>query len=74
MRIMMIKYEHNTLVLDASHNKNDQKAVNDFIAQIQRDERKRILEEVERLEQQSHQTRTPLYQETIFSRLKDMLV
>jgi hypothetical protein len=27
----MIKFEHNTLVLDASHTKEDQKAVNDFI-------------------------------------------
>lgn len=27
----MIKYEHNTLVLDSSHTKEDQKAVNDFV-------------------------------------------
>jgi hypothetical protein len=27
----MIKFEHDTLVLDASHTKEDQKAVNDFI-------------------------------------------
>lgn len=27
----MIKFEHNTLVLDASHTKEDQRAVNDFI-------------------------------------------
>jgi hypothetical protein len=27
----MIKFEHNTLVLDASHTKEDQKAVNDFV-------------------------------------------
>jgi hypothetical protein len=27
----MIKFEHNTLVLDASHTKDDQQAINDFI-------------------------------------------
>ena len=27
----MIKFEHNSLVLDQSHTKEDQKAVNDFI-------------------------------------------
>jgi hypothetical protein len=27
----MIKFEHNTLVLDASHTKEDQKAINDFV-------------------------------------------
>jgi hypothetical protein len=27
----MIKFEHNSLVLDSSHSKEDQKAINDFI-------------------------------------------
>jgi hypothetical protein len=27
----MIKFEHNSLVLDQSHTKEDQKAVNDFV-------------------------------------------
>jgi hypothetical protein len=27
----MIKFEHNSLVLDSSHSKEDQEAVNDFI-------------------------------------------
>lgn len=27
----MIKFEHNTLVLDQSHTKEDHKAVNDFV-------------------------------------------
>lgn len=27
----MIKFEHNSLVLDPSHTKEDQKAVNDFV-------------------------------------------
>jgi hypothetical protein len=27
----MIKFEHNSLVLDSSHTKEDQRAVNDFV-------------------------------------------
>jgi hypothetical protein len=27
----MIKFEHNSLVLDSSHSKEDQKAINDFL-------------------------------------------
>jgi hypothetical protein len=27
----MIKFEHNSLVLDSSHSKEDQRAVNDFV-------------------------------------------
>ncbi len=57
----MIKYEYNTLVLDASHTKQDQKAVNDFIEQIARQERQRILLDIEKLEQQLDQTRTPVF-------------
>jgi hypothetical protein len=39
----MIKYEYNTLVLDASHTKDDQKAVNDFVEYVTLRERERVL-------------------------------
>jgi len=29
----MVEYEHNTLVLDSSHSKEDQEAINNFISQ-----------------------------------------
>jgi hypothetical protein len=70
----MIKYEHNTLVLDSSHTKHDQKAVNDFVEYVTIRERERILDELAKLEQSSHETRTPLFQDTIFRRLRDIIV
>lgn len=36
-------------------------------------ERRRILQAIEQLEQVSHQTRTPLFQDTIFEKLKQAL-
>jgi hypothetical protein len=57
----MIKYEHNTLVLDASQNKHDQKAINDFLEYAVGNERNRILRELKELEQRLDETRTPLY-------------
>lgn len=69
----MIKYEYNTLVLDSSHNKHDQKAINDFVEQAVQRERERILDEINKLEQLSEKTRTPLYQDTIFERLRRVL-
>jgi len=39
----MIKFEHNSLVLDASHTKEDQKAVNDFIEYKIQQEREQLL-------------------------------
>jgi hypothetical protein len=69
----MIKYEYNTLVLDSGHTKDDQKAVNEFIEYITIKERERILDEIDKLEQNSHKTRTPLYQDTIFSALRQLL-
>ena len=70
----MIKYEYNTLVLDSSHSKEDQRAVNDFIEYVTIKERERILDEINKLEQSSHETRTPLYQDTIFGKLRELLV
>ena len=60
----MIKYEYNTLVLDATHNKQDQDAVNKFIEQVARQERERILADLDQLEQRLDQTRTPVFDHT----------
>lgn len=69
----MIKYEHNTLVLDSSHTKQDQKAVNDFLEYNTKLERARILEEINKLEQHSHSTRTPLFQDTLLEKVRDIV-
>ena len=69
----MIKYEYNTLVLDSSHNKHDQRAINDFVEQAVQRERERILDEIDKLEQLSEKTRTPLFQDTIFEKLRQVL-
>jgi hypothetical protein len=37
------------------------------------DERERILEEIAKLEEQSHRTKTPIYQETMFAKLRHIL-
>ena len=39
----MIKYEHNTLVLDPTHTREDQDAVNEFLDSVKRQEREAIL-------------------------------
>ena len=36
-------------------------------------ERKRILDEIEKIEQQSNATRTPLYQETLIQLIRDRI-
>ena len=38
------------------------------------DERQRILESVKAIEHQSHATRTPLFQDTLFELVKDAIV
>jgi hypothetical protein len=43
----MIKYEFDTLVLDSSHNKEDQRAIDAFVESQLSKERQRILEELE---------------------------
>lgn len=43
----MIKYEFDTLVLDSSHTKEDQKAIDAFVAAQVSKERQRILDELE---------------------------
>lgn len=42
----MVEYEHNTLVLDSSHSKEDQEAINKFIEQKIIEERERIFREL----------------------------
>lgn len=42
----MVEYEHNTLVLDSSHSKEDQEAINNFINQKINEERDRIFREL----------------------------
>jgi hypothetical protein len=37
------------------------------------DERERILQGIQKLEDQSHATRTPLYQETMFSKIRNII-
>jgi hypothetical protein len=37
------------------------------------DERDRILEGIQKLEDQSHATRTPLYQETMFTKIREII-
>ena len=69
----MIKIEHNTLVLDSSHSKEDQKAINDFIEYKIKETRVEILKAVETIEEQSHRTRTPIYQDTFFNKVKDIV-
>lgn len=69
----MIKIEHNTLVLDSSHTKEDHKAVNDFIEYKMQETRVEILKAVDDLESQSHKTRTPLYQETVFTKIREII-
>lgn len=36
-------------------------------------ERQRILFEIEKIEAQSHATKTPIYQETMFAKIKEIL-
>jgi len=69
----MIKYEHETLVLDSSFTKEDAEAINDFIEDIKVKERQKILQAVEKIEQQSHRTKTPLYQETLLKAIKEIV-
>lgn len=69
----MIKIEHNTLVLDPSHTREDQKAINDFLEYKIQETREGILNGIDKLEGQSHKTRTPLYQETVFEKVREIV-
>ena len=70
----MIKYEHNTLVLDVSHTKHDQRAVNDFLDYATLRERQRILDNLAALEARLDETRTPLYShQKMFKMVRDII-
>lgn len=70
----MIKYEHNTLVLDSSHTKYDQKAINDFLEYATQRERQRILNALDTLEARLDETRTPLYtHHKMFKMVRDLV-
>lgn len=69
----MIKYENNMLVLDSSHTKEDQLAINTFIEDLRVKQKLEILNKINEIEKQSHDTRTPLYQETLFRTFREIL-
>ena len=50
----MINYEHETLVLDSSHTKQDQKAINDFIEQRLSQEKSYLYQELLKFNSQGH--------------------
>jgi hypothetical protein len=62
----MIKVEHNTLVLDTSHTRDDQEAINDFLEYKIQETKSELLKAVKEIEDQSHKTRTPIYQDKLF--------
>lgn len=39
----MIKYENNMLVLDHTFTKQDEKAINEFVSRVKRDEQERVI-------------------------------
>ena len=69
----MIKYENEMLVLDATVTKQDQLAISEFAQAVARREQQRILDEINKLEEISHQTRTPIFQQTLFNRVRDIV-
>ena len=71
--LRLIKYEHNSLVLDSSHTKQDQKAVNDFFEHAIASERIRIWNEIEKLYERSHSSRTPIYQDDMYKYLNSII-
>lgn len=44
-----------------------------LVRNIIEDERARILQGIQELENQSHATRTPLYQETVFAKVREIV-
>jgi hypothetical protein len=70
----MIKYEYGMLVLDNTASKSDAKAIDSFIQDAKFQERERILMAIDELEQQSHATKTPIYQDTLFKRVCEIVL
>lgn len=69
----MIRYEYDMLVLDATLSKQDAAAITEFANATARKEKQRILDEINKLEEFSHKTRTPIFQETLFERVRDIV-
>jgi hypothetical protein len=69
----MIKYESNMLVLDPSVSKQEAMEIYKFVEAVREEERNKMLEVIDSIESQSHQTRTPIYQETMFRTLREKL-
>jgi hypothetical protein len=44
-----------------------------MVVSVIKDERERILKEINFIEEQSHATRTPLYQETLFTKIREIV-
>jgi hypothetical protein len=70
----MIKYEYGMLVLDAAMSKMDAKAINDFVESQREKDRQRILDQINQFETQAHATRTPIYQDTLFKKVREIVV
>lgn len=70
----MIKYEYGMLVLDPSTSKADVKAINLFVEDAKAQERERILAAIDEMESQSHATKTPIYQETMFKKVRQIVL
>ncbi len=61
------------LVLDNTASKSDVKAIDNFIQDARFQERERILTAIDELEQQSHATKTPIYQDTLFKKVREIV-
>ena len=61
------------LVLSPALSKYDQIAINDFVEATLEKQKSQILDKIKKLEDQSHATRTPLYQELLFSKVKNIV-
>lgn len=70
----MINYEHGMLVLDPSTSRSDVKAINLFVEDAKAQERERILAAIDEMESQSHATKTPIYQETMFKKVREIVL
>ena len=62
------------LVLNAAMSKADAKAINDFLEKVKQEEKQRILNEIDKVEAQSHATKTPIYQEALLSKIREIVV
>lgn len=69
----MIKVEKNMLILDTTVSKQDAAAINEFLKIARRAEQERILNEINKLEEMSETTRTPLFQDTLLKKVREIV-